>query len=476
MSLTIVKKVNENYKKYLHIVFENDNYIPAFLNAANQKILKNNEDFKNFKAKQGEKLELGFSQDDKSISLIILSLGKKEDYNDNILRENLYATLKNLNSLVLISTSDKDLENFGVIAEVVEHRNYSFDKYLSEKDTKKLEAHLLSSKKKPANCEELELAKIANIVKDLINEHSEIMNPKFLAETVKKLGKEYGFDVKILDEKQAEKLGMKAYLSVARAAHHRPNVIVMTYQGDKKSKYKFGLVGKGLTYDTGGLSLKPTDSMLHMKDDMGGAATMIGAMCAIAKMNVKKNVTAVVAACENSIGPNAYRPGDVVETMNGKTIFVNNTDAEGRVTLADALTYIIRNEKVDEIIDAATLTGAMLIALGEDITGVFTNDRDFAKEFIQASEKWIENFWEMPMNDSFKRYIKSDIADLQNSGGRMAGSITAAKFLEEFVEGKKWMHLDIAGTAFSSGSSYYKAGATGEVFRTIYSYIKASKK
>lgn len=160
--------------------------------------------------------------------------------------------------------------------------------------------------------------------------------------------------------------------------------------------------------------------------------------------------------------------------MNGKTVEVTNTDAEGRLTLIDALTYIIRKEKVDEIVDAATLTGAVMIALGEDVTGVFSNDNEAAKKLIDASENWYEYFWQMPMYDTYKRYFKSDIADMQNTGSRMGGSVNAAKFLEEFVEGKKWIHLDIAGTAFSNGGNpyYNKKGATGQVFRTVYSYIK----
>ena len=309
------------------------------------------------------------------------------------------------------------------------------------------------------------------------NEQAEVLNPKELANRATKLGKEFGFDVEILDEKKAQKLGMNAYLGVARAAHHRPNVIVMRYKGDAKSKYTYGLVGKGLTYDTGGLSLKPTDSMLTMRCDMGGAATMIGVMCSIAKMKLKKNVTCVVAACENSIGPNAYRPGDILTAMNGKTIEVTNTDAEGRLTLADALTYIVRKEKVNEVIDAATLTGAVMVALGEDVTGVFTNDDKMARKVIDASENWNEYFWQMPMFDIYKKNLKSPYADMQNTGVRWGGSTNAAKFLEEFVDDTKWVHLDIAGTAWASGANpyYSQKGATGQVFRTVYSYIKDSK-
>ena len=413
----------------------------------------------------------------KLIDFIIIGLGEKKKLNAKNIRQYLFDGLKNITGKVFLGFVDKDLDDIDIVAEVVEHINYKFDKYLSKKKEEFLEVSYLTDKKVPKLIEGYELAKISNIVKDLVNEQAEVLNPKELANRATKLGKEFGFDVEILDEKKAQKLGMNAYLSVARAAYHRPYVIVMRYKGDAKSKYTFGLVGKGLTYDTGGLSLKPTDSMLTMRCDMGGAATMIGTMCAIAKMKIKKNVTCVVAACENSIGPNAYRPGDILTAMNGKTIEVTNTDAEGRLTLADALTYIVRKEKVNEVIDAATLTGAVMVALGEDVTGVFTNDDKMARRVIDASENWNEYFWQMPMFDIYKKNLKSPYADMQNTGVRWGGSTNAAKFLEEFIDDTKWVHLDIAGTAWASGANpyYSQKGATGQVFRTVYSYIKDSK-
>lgn len=318
-----------------------------------------------------------------------------------------------------------------------------------------------------------ELGKIINIVRDLINEPACVITPEKLAEEAEKLGKEFGFEVEIMDEKEAEKLGMKAFLAVGRASINRPKVIVMRYNGDSESEKRIGLVGKGLTYDTGGLSLKPTSSMLDMKTDMGGAATVIGTMCTLGKMKIRRNVTAVVAACENAIGSNAYRPGDIIGSMNGKTIEITNTDAEGRLTLADALTYIIRKENVDEVIDAATLTGAIMVALGDNVTGVFSNSDENYKKLEAAGKYWGEKYWQMPIFEEYRDIIKSDVADLKNSAGRLAGSITAAKFLEEFIEEKPWMHLDIAGTAFSEkNGKYFKKGATGQVVRTLYSYIK----
>ena len=477
MSFKCVKKYEDSYDKYVLVATSEKVVLPDYLDKESKKLAETIIKKNKFTAKASEKISMTLVNKKKLIDFIIIGLGEKKKLNAKNIRQYLFDGLKNITGKVFLGFVDKDLDDIDIIAEVVEHINYKFDKYLTKKKEEFLEVSYLTDKKAPKLIEGYELAKISNIVKDLVNEQAEVLNPKELANRATKLGKEFGFDVEILDEKKAQKLGMNAYLSVARAAYHRPNVIVMRYKGDGKSKYTYGLVGKGLTYDTGGLSLKPTDSMLTMRCDMGGAATMIGVMCAVTKMKLKKNVTCVVAACENSIGPNAYRPGDILTAMNGKTIEVTNTDAEGRLTLADALTYIVRKEKVNEVIDAATLTGAVMVALGEDVTGVFTNDDKMAKKVIDASENWNEYFWQMPMFDIFKKNLKSSYADMQNTGVRWGGSTNAAKFLEEFIDDTKWVHLDIAGTAWASGANpyYSQKGATGQVFRTVYSYIKDSK-
>ena len=477
MSFQCVKKYEDSCDKYVLVAISKKVVLPDYLDKESKKLAETVIKKNKFTAKASEKISMTLVNKKKVIDFMVIGLGEQKKLNAKNIRQYLFDGLKNITGKVLLSFDSKDLDDIDTIAEVIEHINYKFDKYLTKKKEKFLEVSYLTDKKVPKLIEGYELAKISNIVKDLVNEQAEVLNPKELADRATKLGKEFGFEVEILDEKKAQKLGMTAYLAVARAAHHRPYVIVMRYKGDAKSKYTYGLVGKGLTYDTGGLSLKPTESMLTMRCDMGGAATMIGAMCSIAKMKLKKNVTCVVAACENSIGPNAYRPGDILTAMNGKTIEVTNTDAEGRLTLADALTYIVRKEKVNEVIDAATLTGAVMVALGEDVTGVFTNDDKMAKKVIEASENWNEYFWQMPMFDIFKKNLKSPYADMQNTGVRWGGSTNAAKFLEEFIDDTKWVHLDIAGTAWASGANpyYSQKGATGQVFRTVYSYIKDSK-
>jgi len=408
MSFNCVKKVEDDYDKYVLVSTTGKINLPDYLDKKSKDLAKAVIEKNEFTAKASEKLAMTLVNNKKVIDFVIVGLGDKAKLDCKNIRQYLFDTLKNETGKVLLSFANEELDNMDIVVE---------------------------------------------------------------------LGKQFGFQAEIMDEKKIQKLGMNAYLGVARAAHHRPYLIVMRYKGDEKSKYTHGLVGKGLTYDTGGLSLKPTASMLTMRCDMGGAGTMMGVMCAVAKMKVKKNVTCVIAACENSIGPNAYRPGDILTAMNGKTIEITNTDAEGRLTLADALTYIVRKEKVDEIIDAATLTGAVMVALGEDVTGVFTNNDEMAKEIISASNNWNEYFWQMPMFDIFKKNFKSPYADMQNSGSRWGGSTNAAKFLEEFIDDTKWTHLDIAGTAWASGANpyYSQKGATGQVFRTVFSYLKNSK-
>lgn len=473
MSLEIIEKIEGIYSKTVSLVSEGDFRLCEYISDKNKIFIEKVMEKNSFTGKKGEKLEVSFLEGEALVTILFLGIGKKENMNRDIMREVIYNGLKDVTGDILIGSEDKELIDIEVIGEVAEHIDYKFDKYISEKKDKKLNIYYFMEKNDINIIEGKELGKIINIVRDLINEPACVITPEKLAEEAEKLGKEFGFEVEIMDEKEAEKLGMKAFLAVGRASINRPKVIVMRYNGDSESEKRIGLVGKGLTYDTGGLSLKPTSSMLDMKTDMGGAATVIGTMCVLGKMKIRRNVTAVVAACENAIGSNAYRPGDIIGSMNGKTIEITNTDAEGRLTLADALTYIIRKENVDEVIDVATLTGAIMVALGDNVTGVFSNSDENYKKLEAAGKYWGEKYWQMPIFEEYRDIIKSDVADLKNSAGRLAGSITAAKFLEEFIEEKPWMHLDIAGTAFSEkNGKYFKKGATGQVVRTLYSYIK----
>ncbi len=318
------------------------------------------------------------------------------------------------------------------------------------------------------------LAKSTILARNLVNEPANVLSPMELAEEATKAGNESGFEVEILEKNAIEALGMKAFLEVARGSSNPPKLIVMRYFGESENKEEIlGLVGKGLTYDSGGYSIKSNDGMVTMKSDMGGAASVIGAMSAIAKSKLNINVVAVIASCENMISGDAYKPGDIIGSMAGKTIEVLNTDAEGRLTLADAVYYTVTKEKVTEIIDLATLTGAVLGALGLTTTGVVTNNQGFYKQLEEASRVSGEQVWQLPSFEEYKKLIVSDIADLKNIGGKYAGTITAGLFIGEFIGNVPWMHLDIAGTAWAeSESEYISKGGTGVAVRTLYYLAK----
>lgn len=469
-----INKIEKNYDKNITLYFEGKIDICDYISEENKTLLKSLIEKENFTGKKEETLEVSLIEEGHLTNMILLGVGKEETYVKETLRKTVYKILNDVKGRVLISASDEKLQDPDTIAEVSNYLNYSFDKYKTDKKEKNLKIDLLTSTEEILGQEGNILGQAVTLTRDLINEPANVIYPETLAIHTISMGQKYGFEVEILHENAIESLGMKAYLSVARAAEKKPKFIIMRYNGDPENPEKItGLVGKGVTYDTGGLSIKPSDGMASMKSDMGGAAVVIGTMAAVARMKLDKNVVAVVAACENSIGGNAYRPGDIIDSMAGKSIEVVNTDAEGRLTLVDAITYIIRNENVTEVIDVATLTGGVIVALGHDATGVFTNTDVMYEKLQIASEKWGEEVWRLPLLPAYEKLVKSDVADLKNSSGRFASSASAAKFLEEFVENTPWMHLDIAGTSFKfSESGYSKKGATGETVRTLYSYIK----
>ena len=297
-----------------------------------------------------------------------------------------------------------------------------------------------------------------SLTKDLGNMPPNIATPAYLASTAKDLAKAYKFKCTILEKKDMEKLGMNTLLSVSKGSYLPPKFIVLEHNGGKKGAAPVVLVGKGITFDTGGISIKPSAEMDEMKYDMQGAGSMLGAMKTVGMMKLPLNVVMLVPTCENMPGGNATRPGDIVKSMAGHTIEILNTDAEGRLILCDALTYAERF-KPAVVVDAATLTGAMVIALGHITTGIFANDDKLAAELVSAGVVANDAAWHLPMNDEYDALLKSNFADIPNiSGGRAGGSITAACFLGRFTKSYKWAHMDIAGTAWKSGAD---KGATG---------------
>jgi leucyl aminopeptidase len=442
-----------------------------------------------FKGDHGELFNtMSMTQD-----IIFTGLGKEEELNGEKIRIALAKAVKKARehkakSLYVQLINSEEICYGSIVKSMVEglrFGDYKFDKY---KTDKKEQADLdicISGVSADKLKDTEEYIKEANniahatiIARNLVNEPANVLYPETLAEEVVDYGKQFGFEVEVSDEIEIDELKMDAFLSVAEGSNKSPRLIVMRYFGDEANKSEvLGLVGKGLTYDSGGYSLKPNDGMVTMKCDMGGAAAVIGAMNAIANQKLKINVVAVVAACENMISGGAYKPGDIIGSMAGKTIEVLNTDAEGRLTLVDAVHYIIEKEKASKVIDVATLTGAALVALGTTTTAVVTNNDEFYKELETASGKSGEKVWQLPSFEDYKKMLKSDIADLKNIGGRFAGTITAGLFIGEFVQGRPWLHLDIAGTAWTDADKdYYSKGGTGAGVRTLYYLAKDSNK
>ena len=296
------------------------------------------------------------------------------------------------------------------------------------------------------------LGEAANFAREMVNTPSNDMTPTHLAERAKSLAKKNGLKVTVLDRPEMKKLGMGSFLSVAVGSEEPPKMIAMEYRGDPKSKTVLALVGKGITFDTGGISLKPALDMDAMKGDMAGGATVIAAMSAIAQLKPKANVVGIVAATENMPSGRATKPGDVVRAMNGKSIEIINTDAEGRLVLADALCWA-RKLGATHMVDIATLTGAAVVAFGHTTTGVMSNDRELVDLFHKAARPYGERYWELPLFPEYADLIKSPIADMKNSGGRPAGTIFGAMFIKEFVDDRPWIHLDIAGTSWAERDS-----------------------
>ncbi|MBL8189435.1 MAG: leucyl aminopeptidase [Acidobacteria bacterium] len=315
------------------------------------------------------------------------------------------------------------------------------------------------------------IAEATNFGREVINEPSNVMTPTEMASKAAEVAKAYGLTLDVLDEDQMRELGMGSLLGVAQGSAEPAKLIVLSYKPKTKSDETVAIVGKGVTFDTGGISIKPADGMEKMKYDMAGGATTIAAMRAIAQLKPSVNVLGIVPATENMPGGRAQRPGDVVRAMTGKTIEVINTDAEGRLILADAVAYA-RKLGATKIVDLATLTGAVSIALGDVYVAILGNNQEWIDTVIAAAKKSGEKFWQLPLDKEYREQIKSEIADIKNVGGRKAGTITGAYFIREFVEDTPWVHLDIAGTAWNESTKPYLAiGPTGVCVRTLVNLV-----
>lgn len=420
---------------------------------------------------------------DLNSNLIYLGLGEKEHFDREIFKEAVYKLGRFFlnKEITEISFDDNQLglDKEDYIYNIVNSlilAGYNFDYYKSEKTKYNIENINLpaSFNSYEKNMEELvKVIDAQSFARDLVNLRSNDIYPETLANKAKEELSKYGVDVKIYEEDQIREMGLTAFLQVAKGSDNKPRFIVMEYLKANDDQKPLVFVGKGLTYDSGGYSIKSSDGMKEMNSDMGGSATVIGALKAIASNNLKVNVVGIVAACENSISGRAYKPGDVIKAHNGMTIEVDNTDAEGRITLADAVNYGVTEYKPQMIIDLATLTGAVLVALGETYTGAITNNQEAMDEVLKAAKETDEKIWQLPNDNFLRKYNNSEVADIKNSGGRLAGSITAGQFVGAFIEDYPWVHLDIAGTAYlSKAQGPYQEGATGVQVKTLYQLAK----
>jgi leucyl aminopeptidase len=344
--------------------------------------------------------------------------------------------------------------------------DFETDGHKSEREVKTVDSFTVISTAGTAVAERARIvAESQNLARDLVNEPANLLTPAVLAARARAVAEETGLECEILDRDRMQQLGMGSLLGVAQGSSEPPFLIVLRYKTE--SKDHLALVGKGVTFDTGGVSIKPSDGMEKMKYDMAGGAAVIGAMRAIAMLKPPVSVTALIPAVENMCSHNAQRPGDIVTSLSGKTIEVLNTDAEGRLILVDAIEYA-RRLGCTHMVDAATLTGAIVVALGHVHVGAFSNDDAMLQRVLNAAKSQGEKMWHMPLDDEYKEYLKNSFADLSNIGGRYGGAVTAAYFIKEFTGGTPWVHLDIAGTAWLDEAKPHMAkGPSGVAVRTF---------
>jgi len=319
------------------------------------------------------------------------------------------------------------------------------------------------------------LGEAVNIVRELVNLPAGNLYPESFAQRTKELATDFGLGCGVFDENWLKQERMGCMLAVGQASDRPPRLVVLEYDGAPGDGRRIAFVGKGVTFDSGGLSIKTNENMLTMKCDMAGAATVLGAMLAVARLKLPVNVSGYMGLVENMVSGNSYKLGDVLESRSGITVEVNNTDAEGRLVLSDVLRYAV-DEGADRLIDLATLTGSCVVALGEDVAGAFTNDQGWCDEVLAAAKRAGEEVWQLPMFDHYAEQLKSDVADVKNTGTRWGGAITAAKFLEKFIDKRPWVHLDIAGPAYANSSKPHReGGGTGCMVRTLVEVASAFK-
>lgn len=408
--------------------------------------------------------------------VLLVGLGKKKEFGEKVFLGAMRATFKALQQtsakdvglyLVELPVKGRDIA-WNALQTVIlaEESMYRFDRLKSKPEEHqpslaKVSIYITdksaSAAAETALQQGIATAHGMSVAKDLGNLAPNVCTPAYLAEQAAEMAKSYKLKLSVLEETDMEKLGMGALLAVARGSHQPAKLIVLEYRGGKDSEKPVALVGKGVTFDTGGISLKPAAEMDEMKYDMGGAASVFGTLTAVAELKLPINVIGVIPTTENMPGGNATKPGDVVTSLSGQTIEILNTDAEGRLILCDALSYAERYDP-EVVVDVATLTGACVVALGHVVSGLMGNDEPLVQELLQAGEQTYDRAWHLPLLDEYQEQLRSNFADTANIGSRWGGAITAACFLSRFTKKFRWAHLDIAGTAWKSGK---EKGATG---------------
>ena len=492
--ITYAKKVGpEKADVFFYPVLQNDQEILKLIKSfhyADEEIILTRLKRENFHGKKGQ-FFLIHSED---VAMVIVGTGSKKNMSIEDWREAAgklvhYLEKYSANNIGLLLTSwlkgNNDVYRLGMsLAEGIMLASYKFDKYIKDDedsikiDIDKIIVYLTAAQKlKFKKGWETGLSMATGTIKarDLVNEPAGLMTPSFLAKEALKIAKDNKqVSVKILEKADVRKLKMGAFMGVDQGSEEPLKFIHLIYKPKGKSKDRVAIVGKGITFDSGGLNIKVGDGMTQMKIDMGGAASVLGVFAAINDLSPKVEVHGIIAACENMPSGKAYKPGDVLTNMQGKTIEIGNTDAEGRVTLADSLAYA-QKQGIKKIVDLATLTGAVMIALGPDYTGLYSNDDKFAKELLKTAKVAGEKMWHMPLPVEYKKLNKSEIADVRNvANTRYGGSITAALFLQEFIEeGVTWSHWDIAGPAFAEKpvNSYTPVGGVGFGVRTLFAWL-----
>lgn len=429
--------------------------------------------------KSGPKDLTTFLHPEKNQRIHILGLGESKDHakSYSFFRSFVYQQRSKKDMILDVITenlSDEQVVNvvLGVRLGLINHGIYKTngDKYVEP------EINIVIDKSRIKIAEQgLKIAETQLRSMYLVDLPPNVKTPQYLAKHVMASGKEYGYDVKIMDAKELKKNGLDALTAVGQGSANPPVLIIMEYKpkGSNSKSPKLGLVGKGITFDTGGLSIKPSTNMGYMKSDMGGASAVIGAVELAAKLKLDIHLVGVIPVAENSVDALSYRPGDVISSYSGKSIEIIDTDAEGRVVLADGLAYIVKNYNPTYLLDLATLTGNCIAALGYSASGIFTHNDEMASDLTIAGDAVHERVWRLPLWEDYAPDMHSDIADIKNFSGKpIAGAITAAKFLEVFTaEHPKWAHLDIAGVAFSDSEFAKMRTATGYGVRLLYSYM-----